>query len=231
MYIKTCHSKICMSFRSSEISARSQQNAVNWSRWLMMTTFYHLTYCAQRKAAHVSRLTQPLGTSTGYYSFLNQRLLYFAAHNVMLKCIYVLCRYCARLPSDPFTHLAPKCKTVELKTGGHQSTLFLPINSPLRVPVTVSFCHFVVFARSLHRLSELSHPCVIPNLLDWLSSVEHKRRCFEECSYCSFPYNESGNHKLSNSKKRIKRQKSCPYNLTALFKIIYGHMILCERQF
>ncbi len=230
MYIKTCHSKICMSFRSSEISALSQQNAVNWSRWLMMTTFYHLTYCARRKAVHVSRLTQPLGTSTGQYSFLNQWLLYFAAHNVMLKCICVLCRYCARLPSDPFTHLAPKCKTVELKTGGHQSTLFLPINSPLRVPVTVSFCHFVVFARSLHRLSELSHPCVIPNLLDWLSSIEHKRRCFEECSYCSFPYNESGNHKLSNSKKRTKRQKSCPYDLTALFKIIYGHMILCERH-
>ncbi|XP_051503207.1 endoribonuclease Dicer-like isoform X2 [Myxocyprinus asiaticus] len=45
-------------------------------------------------------------------------------------------RYCARLPSDPFTHLAPKCKTVDLKTGGYQSTLFLPINSPLRVPVT-----------------------------------------------------------------------------------------------
>ncbi|XP_030637551.1 endoribonuclease Dicer isoform X1 [Chanos chanos] len=45
-------------------------------------------------------------------------------------------RYCARLPSDPFTHLAPKCKTAELKTGSYQSTLFLPINSPLREPVT-----------------------------------------------------------------------------------------------
>ncbi|XP_053488209.1 endoribonuclease Dicer isoform X2 [Ictalurus furcatus] len=45
-------------------------------------------------------------------------------------------RYCARLPSDPFTHLAPKCKTAELKTGVYQSTLFLPINSPLREPIT-----------------------------------------------------------------------------------------------
>ncbi|KAM9569683.1 endoribonuclease Dicer-like isoform 1-T2 [Salvelinus alpinus] len=44
-------------------------------------------------------------------------------------------RYCARLPSDPFTHLAPKCKTKELKDGRYQSTLYLPINSPLRVPV------------------------------------------------------------------------------------------------
>ncbi|KAL0968931.1 hypothetical protein UPYG_G00220020 [Umbra pygmaea] len=44
-------------------------------------------------------------------------------------------RYCARLPSDPFTHLAPKCKTKVLKDGRYQSTLYLPINSPLRVPV------------------------------------------------------------------------------------------------
>uniref|UniRef100_A0A4W3IUD4 ribonuclease III n=1 Tax=Callorhinchus milii TaxID=7868 RepID=A0A4W3IUD4_CALMI len=45
-------------------------------------------------------------------------------------------RYCARLPSDPFTHLAPKCKTQELSSGTFQSTLYLPINSPLRIPVT-----------------------------------------------------------------------------------------------
>ncbi|XP_066531976.1 endoribonuclease Dicer isoform X1 [Hoplias malabaricus] len=45
-------------------------------------------------------------------------------------------RYCARLPSDPFTHLAPKCKTTELKSGVYQSTLFLPINSPLREPIS-----------------------------------------------------------------------------------------------
>uniref|UniRef100_W5KTV6 ribonuclease III n=1 Tax=Astyanax mexicanus TaxID=7994 RepID=W5KTV6_ASTMX len=44
-------------------------------------------------------------------------------------------RYCARLPSDPFTHLAPKCKTAELKASVYQSTLFLPINSPLREPI------------------------------------------------------------------------------------------------
>ncbi|KAM4624699.1 endoribonuclease Dicer isoform 2-T2 [Polymixia lowei] len=44
-------------------------------------------------------------------------------------------RYCARLPSDPFTHLAPKCKTAEIRDGRYQSTLYLPINSPLRVPV------------------------------------------------------------------------------------------------
>ncbi|KAG5857788.1 hypothetical protein ANANG_G00023100 [Anguilla anguilla] len=45
-------------------------------------------------------------------------------------------RYCARLPSDPFTHLAPKCKTAQLPDGAYRSTLYLPINSPLRVPVT-----------------------------------------------------------------------------------------------
>ncbi|KAJ8290271.1 hypothetical protein GJAV_G00010730 [Gymnothorax javanicus] len=45
-------------------------------------------------------------------------------------------RYCARLPSDPFTHLAPKCKTKQLPDGSYRSTLYLPINSPLRAPVT-----------------------------------------------------------------------------------------------
>ncbi|KAM8920949.1 endoribonuclease Dicer isoform 1-T1 [Pelodytes ibericus] len=44
-------------------------------------------------------------------------------------------RYCARLPSDPFTHLAPKCKTQELSDGLYLSTLYLPINSPLRAPI------------------------------------------------------------------------------------------------
>ncbi len=219
-----CHSKSFTSFRSSEISAQSQQNAVilSWSLWPMMTTFYHLTSCAQRMAAHVSRLTQPLGTSTGQYSFLNQRLVYFNARNVMLKCFCVLCRYCARLPSDPFTHLAPKCKTVELKTGGYQSTLFLPINSPLRVPVTVSSCQniYLTFFKIFWDFCRL-YPRVIPNLLDWLSSMERKRRCFEECSHCSFPYNESGWKPWAvKLQKRKKHQKSCPYDLSALFKVI-----------
>ncbi|XP_032627944.1 endoribonuclease Dicer isoform X1 [Chelonoidis abingdonii] len=44
-------------------------------------------------------------------------------------------RYCARLPSDPFTHLAPKCKTQELPDNTFYSTLYLPINSPLRASI------------------------------------------------------------------------------------------------
>lgn len=64
----------------------------------------------------------------------------------------LLYRYCARLPSDPFTHLAPKCKTTELKTGVYQSTLFLPINSPLREPITVSaFYLFFLFEVGMHQ--------------------------------------------------------------------------------
>lgn len=46
-------------------------------------------------------------------------------------------RYCARLPSDPFTHLAPKCKTRELPDHTFYSTLYLPINSPLRASIVV----------------------------------------------------------------------------------------------
>ncbi|NXF58193.1 DICER Endoribonuclease, partial [Ciccaba nigrolineata] len=44
-------------------------------------------------------------------------------------------RYCARLPSDPFTHLAPKCKTRELPDHTFYSILYLPINSPLRASI------------------------------------------------------------------------------------------------
>ncbi|XP_035869582.1 endoribonuclease Dicer isoform X3 [Phyllostomus discolor] len=44
-------------------------------------------------------------------------------------------RYGARLPSDPFTHLAPKCRTRELPDGTFYSTLYLPINSPLRASI------------------------------------------------------------------------------------------------
>lgn len=57
----------------------------------------------------------------------------------------LILRYCARLPSDPFTHLAPKCKTAETRDGRFQSTLYLPINSPLRVPVKVSMNMYFFF--------------------------------------------------------------------------------------
>ena len=57
-------------------------------------------------------------------------------------CDIVFCRYCAKLPSDAFTHLTPKC-TVEEKAEEngdlmYQATLQLPINSPLKQPIVVS---------------------------------------------------------------------------------------------
>uniref|UniRef100_A0A3P9IFI0 ribonuclease III n=1 Tax=Oryzias latipes TaxID=8090 RepID=A0A3P9IFI0_ORYLA len=73
-------------------------------------------------------------------------------------------RYCARLPSDPFTHLAPKCKTVETGNGRFQSTLYLPINSPLRVPIKGPTMHCARLAEKavallccekLHKIGEL----------------------------------------------------------------------------
>uniref|UniRef100_A0AAQ5YXF6 ribonuclease III n=1 Tax=Amphiprion ocellaris TaxID=80972 RepID=A0AAQ5YXF6_AMPOC len=71
-------------------------------------------------------------------------------------------RYCARLPSDPFTHLAPKCKTVETGQGRFQSTLYLPINSPLRVPGPIMNCGrlaekavALVCCEKLHKIGEL----------------------------------------------------------------------------
>ncbi|KAK5856936.1 hypothetical protein PBY51_010214 [Eleginops maclovinus] len=73
-------------------------------------------------------------------------------------------RYCARLPSDPFTHLAPKCKTAERPDARFQSTLYLPINSPLRVPLKgpVMFCArlaekavALLCCEKLHKIGEL----------------------------------------------------------------------------
>jgi len=56
---------------------------------------------------------------------------------LMIYKMFCQLRYCARLPSDPFTHLAPKCKTRELPDHTFYSTLYLPINSPLRASIVV----------------------------------------------------------------------------------------------
>ena len=52
----------------------------------------------------------------------------------------VICRYCAKLPSDAFTHLTPKCMTRTYEspeTASYLSTLQLPINSPIKQPIQV----------------------------------------------------------------------------------------------
>ena len=60
---------------------------------------------------------------------------------------YACCRYCAKLPSDAFTHLVPKCSMEEkdMADGQHlyQATLQLPINSPVKLPIQA--CSFVAF--------------------------------------------------------------------------------------
>lgn len=38
---------------------------------------------------------------------------------------------------------------------------------------------------NLIELDSVNHPCVVPNLYDFVSSVEHKSRCLGECSRCS----------------------------------------------
>jgi len=47
--------------------------------------------------------------------------------------------------------------------------------------------------------ASFTHPRVVPNLNDFISSVEHKRRCFEECSENVMKVN--GDQHLSISKK------------------------------
>ncbi|XP_033634026.1 endoribonuclease Dicer-like [Asterias rubens] len=63
------------------------------------------------------------------------------AHGVtMATAISLVNRYCSKLPSDTFTHLAPKCHTTvfqDVATGCsmYQSQIYLPINSPIRDPI------------------------------------------------------------------------------------------------
>ncbi|XP_077992696.1 endoribonuclease Dicer-like [Glandiceps talaboti] len=60
------------------------------------------------------------------------------ARVTMTSSIPLINRYCAKLPSDAFTHLTPKCKTEPVDDSDpplYKSTLYLPINSPLRQPI------------------------------------------------------------------------------------------------
>eukprot|EP00057_Strongylocentrotus_purpuratus_P014474 XP_011668948.1 PREDICTED: endoribonuclease Dicer isoform X1 [Strongylocentrotus purpuratus] len=57
----------------------------------------------------------------------------------MTTAIQIINRYCAKLPSDVFTHLTASCKMKERKgdvSPEFQATLQLPINSPIRKPIT-----------------------------------------------------------------------------------------------
>ena len=50
-------------------------------------------------------------------------------------------RYCAKLPSDAFTHLTPKCTVLKVADDPPQYTasLQLPINSPIKEIIKVNF--------------------------------------------------------------------------------------------
>ncbi|XP_033733992.1 LOW QUALITY PROTEIN: endoribonuclease Dicer-like [Pecten maximus] len=53
----------------------------------------------------------------------------------LTSAIALVNRYCAKLPSDAFTHLTPKCTIHLTQKGGqtvYRATLRLPINSPLK---------------------------------------------------------------------------------------------------
>lgn len=65
---------------------------------------------------------------------------------------------------------------------------------------------------------------VVPNLFNFISSVNHKRRCFTKCSWCYFQYNIKvySNQGLSSLKNNIKYHKRCPY---------YSIFQLCQQWF
>jgi len=62
---------------------------------------------------------------------------------LILQIMLCSCRYCAKLPSDTFTHLTPKCRIeVVLSENEQDDTYFraiirLPINSPIKYPIVV----------------------------------------------------------------------------------------------
>ncbi|XP_070576462.1 endoribonuclease Dicer-like [Ptychodera flava] len=89
------------------------------------------------------------------------------ARVTMTSSIPLINRYCAKLPSDAFTHLTPKCKTEQIENTDSplfKSTLYLPINSPLRQPIEgpimkrKTFAEMAVALRTcefLHKAGEL----------------------------------------------------------------------------
>lgn len=89
-------------------------------------------------------------------------------------------RYCARLPSDPFTHLAPKCKTRELPDHTFYSTLYLPINSPLRASIVVG-----IWGRKSMEISEYVGVGVCAPLWDYIKCCKWKSHDFSLPVLCS----------------------------------------------
>ncbi|XP_071160069.1 endoribonuclease Dicer-like [Mytilus edulis] len=60
----------------------------------------------------------------------------------LCNAIALINRYCAKLPSDAFTHLTPKCHLTSVKVNGasmYQAKLRLPINSPIKIQITSDF--------------------------------------------------------------------------------------------
>ncbi|XP_052107136.1 endoribonuclease Dicer-like isoform X2 [Mytilus californianus] len=60
----------------------------------------------------------------------------------LCNAIALVNRYCAKLPSDAFTHLTPKCHLNSVKVNGalmYQAKLRLPINSPIKLQITSDF--------------------------------------------------------------------------------------------
>lgn len=67
----------------------------------------------------------------------NPEMLSFQVN--LCNAIALVNRYCAKLPSDAFTHLTPKCVLSNSQVNGstmYQAKLRLPINSPIKLQVT-----------------------------------------------------------------------------------------------
>lgn len=82
------------------------------------------------------------------------------------------------------------------------------------------------FTAIIHsKLKILSHPYVVPNLSDFLSSVEHTW-CFEECSCCSFPIKSEWGRMLWSTTNDKKSFDSFGDILLNIFYVLQNEKVI-----
>nr|CAB3238000.1 endoribonuclease Dicer [Phallusia mammillata] len=108
-------------------------------------------------------------TETEYSDLLPPYVASANACATMRNAIKIVNRYCCRLPSDPFTHLSPRCEVIEVKDVngsevGYKCSLQLPINSHVREKIQGAVMSTVLLAqravametcKRLHQAGEL----------------------------------------------------------------------------
>ncbi|XP_053212682.1 endoribonuclease Dicer-like [Panonychus citri] len=135
----------------------------------------------------------------------------------LANSMFILHRYCTRLPSDTFTHLVPIYSNQTLENGQIQCTLYLPTNSPVRGPITGQPAnHHEIAQRSaaLEACKALHAAGEINDLL-WPVGKENSK-CLEELGIKRHKRGPRGENVLDRpgtTKRRQSYQKSVAESL------------------